>query len=1599
MRPGQVTGGNGVGGLVGVQSGGSISQSFATGAVQGNANVGGLVGQLGSTSAATSVTNAYAWGTVYVVGTTGLNAPGGGLIGTMLSGSGANTTTITNSYAVGAVTTNGVPNSPILGGFVGWVESGSGNSAAASYWNTSVNSSLSGVGCQGASCTSNITLSGTLTGETTATLQGTAIGSGIYSQWTTCGCWTIQQGTTYPFFSWYAPPGTETISGTVYTTYGGAAVGSGVSVFDVIGGVQGSSSVTTNSNGQYTFSISTALVGSQLLVYVGSGTSGGVSFQESATGQISGLSIYEGYSTQNTAAPSILLSTVTTDFATGKGGLTLPTPGNQVLNIAALAFSINQAINLSGNLVLNSTGTVTQSQPITAIGGLNLLGSGGTYTLTNTSNSIGALAANTGAISVTDKSALAIGTVAGTTGVTATGNVTLTTNSIAVSEPITATGETVTIQPLGSTTTTGLGTGSGTLSLSQTSLNNITAATLIFGSTGSSGAMNVGGAVTVPATSTNLSLLSGGAIDIDSGASLANGNSNGSITLQGGSLSIGGSVTINTGTTATLVLDTTGTATQSAAITATDLVLLGSGGSYTLTSSSNSVGTLAANTGSVNFTDSSSLTVNTVAGTNNLSATGAVTLTTDALTLTASTGLIKATGQTVTIQPLTDTNALGLGTAAAGLSLTQTTLNDITAATLVFGSTNSTGGITVGSSISAPSTITNLSLVSGGTIAVNAALADSNANGTLSLQGSGLTLGADVTASSTSGNVVMNTPGTASQSAGTITAANLVLLGTAGSYTLIDSNDIGTLAASVGTGSVNLNNGNNALSIGTAGGINGVTAGTLTLTDTGTVTQSNSIGATNLVLLGSGGSYALNSSSNSIGTLAASTGTLSVTDNTALTIGTVGTTTGITATTGNVTLSTNAITVSEPINASGQTVTIQPLGSGVTLGLGSGAGTLVLSDAGLGQITAALVNFGNSTSGTLTEAGSLTIPASVGALELTTGGAINISGAISGSGLIINAGGAITDTSSVNLASFTLDAGNWSQNYSTLNGSNGANSLANAFSATNFVLNGGTFLRTVGTGEDGQTVPYQIFDVYGLQGVGTELTSNFTLAQNIDATGTATWNNSAGFAPIGGTYTGTFNGQGYAINGLTINNTTAGYVGLFAQSSGTIENLALTNVNILGPSGANVGALVGYNTANITNVSVTGSVTGGDDSFGQGVGGLVGYNAGTIMNSYSVATVSGAGYSNVGGLVGYNDGSITQSHATGAVSGIATTDYGPPSVGGLVGLNDSGGAITYSYATGTISIGASAALSSTNYAEAGGLVGLNVGTIGNSYATGSVLVGSEDATAGFGSGAAVGGLVGVNDSGAITQSYATGAVTGSGSGADVGGLVGYNGNLFYGVAAARSRKAMRPRHGQRQRRRLCGRPRRLQRQQQHDHSGLCHRRSQRPRQGLISGRPRRLQRQYNHADLRGGHHQRHRRRRGGRPRRPERYQWRRHVRLLGYDQQSRPECHNRWRGDRQRLEYCRRRGRLGDEVAGHICRLRFHHSGVGHHRRRHLSLFHLAISHHAPSHLRHGLQRLRRDHTCRGHRHRADERQRRADHSDQPHRRLLFPAPRRHDLE
>jgi hypothetical protein len=296
-----------------------------------------------------------------------------------------------------------------------------------------------------------------------------------------------------------------------------------------------------------------------------------------------------------------------------------------------------------------------------------------------------------------------------------------------------------------------------------------------------------------------------------------------------------------------------------------------------------------------------------------------------------------------------------------------------------------------------------------------------------------------------------------------------------------------------------------------------------------------------------------------------------------------------------------------------------------------------------------------------------------------------------------------------------------------------------------------------------------------LQGLGysTRLSGNYVLGADIAASGTSTWNSNSGFSPIGDAttnFTGTFDGLGHTITGLTISRSATNYVGLFGliSSAATIRNVGLVGGSFSGAS--YVGPLAGaVGSGTVSGSYATGSVSGTT----QYTGGLVGViEAGLISQSYATGAVNGAAIA--GGLVGNQlAGTISASYATGAVSG---GTYG----GGLVG--SSAGTISSSYATGTVTgvnlagglvayqvagsiaasyaTGAVSASSSASSGWAGGLVASNLGTITSSYATGAVSAATN-----------AGGLVGVSD-GPVSSSYATGAVNSTNTAGYVGGLIG-----------------------------------------------------------------------------------------------------------------------------------------------------------------------------------------------------------------------------------
>ncbi|WP_459194390.1 M26 family metallopeptidase [Halosimplex sp. J119] len=226
--------------------------------------------------------------------------------------------------------------------------------------------------------------------------------------------------------------------------------------------------------------------------------------------------------------------------------------------------------------------------------------------------------------------------------------------------------------------------------------------------------------------------------------------------------------------------------------------------------------------------------------------------------------------------------------------------------------------------------------------------------------------------------------------------------------------------------------------------------------------------------------------------------------------------------------------------------------------------------------------------------------------------------------------------------------------------------------------------------------PYVITDADELQAMNQDLSAHYALASDVDAGETETWNAGNGFEPVGNDderFTGSFDGRGYEIDGLTIIRPSESEIGLFGASEGTVQNVSLTGARVNGDE--NVGALVGLNKGSITGSSAGGEVYGAREN----TGGLVGNNEGQIVACAASATVEGE--ETVGGLTGYSKGPVRGSYATGTVTG-------EENVGGLVGSNRN--AVTASYASATVG----------GETTVGGLTGTNRGTITSSFAASTV---------------------------------------------------------------------------------------------------------------------------------------------------------------------------------------------------------------------------------------------------------------------------------------
>jgi hypothetical protein len=177
------------------------------------------------------------------------------------------------------------------------------------------------------------------------------------------------------------------------------------------------------------------------------------------------------------------------------------------------------------------------------------------------------------------------------------------------------------------------------------------------------------------------------------------------------------------------------------------------------------------------------------------------------------------------------------------------------------------------------------------------------------------------------------------------------------------------------------------------------------------------------------------------------------------------------------------------------------------------------------------------------------------------------------------------------------------------------------------------------------TDPYEVWNAQQLQCMSPD--GDYGLQSDINLSGVKfepipVWNRSLdNYTRDIEKFSGTLEGNGHNITGLSVHQPDEKYVGLFERigSDASVTNLNLRGVNVTGRT--HVGGLAGdvASGGEVSGVHVEGSVSGDSD-----VGGVAGRNGGKVTGVSARVKVSGN--EAVGRLVGWNLGTVTTTNST-----------------------------------------------------------------------------------------------------------------------------------------------------------------------------------------------------------------------------------------------------------------------------------------------------------------------------------------------------------------
>ncbi|MBQ8717011.1 MAG: hypothetical protein IJY43_04075, partial [Clostridia bacterium] len=163
--------------------------------------------------------------------------------------------------------------------------------------------------------------------------------------------------------------------------------------------------------------------------------------------------------------------------------------------------------------------------------------------------------------------------------------------------------------------------------------------------------------------------------------------------------------------------------------------------------------------------------------------------------------------------------------------------------------------------------------------------------------------------------------------------------------------------------------------------------------------------------------------------------------------------------------------------------------------------------------------------------------------------------------------------------------------------------------------------------------PYKITSADQLRHVESHPEASYILVESIDLSSVGSWTPLCAATP----FSGSFNGNGKTISGMSVNSGTVG--GLFASVSkdAVIYNMTLSGEITVGSTMTHAGGLAAVSYGTVKQVTSNVNITVSADAANAEIGGVVGFNGGTVAFSVYGGAIKGTGNDcAIGAIIGHS---------------------------------------------------------------------------------------------------------------------------------------------------------------------------------------------------------------------------------------------------------------------------------------------------------------------------------------------------------------------------